>query len=145
MLIDVILPFGSINKYIRGIYSIFVVAVLLNPIVKFLSKTQDFSIAYEDYVADQKLLNYIYSVRSKSLENNLKTIFKNEGFANIDISLEFSIENNELNYNLCRVNLKNLEISADKQHINKYEFIKNTIKETTNLTDERIIIDGWKG
>ncbi|MBQ8614967.1 MAG: stage III sporulation protein AF, partial [Clostridia bacterium] len=47
--IDIIVPSGSINKYIRGIYSIFVVAVLVSPIMKLLNKTNDFTIKYEDY------------------------------------------------------------------------------------------------
>lgn len=144
MLIDIIMPTGSINKYIKGIYSIFVVAVLVSPIVKLLNKTQNLTVSYKEYVTDVDLLNYIYKMRVKSLETNLETILNEEGFSNVDIILEFSIENDELKYNSCKVSLKNLVISADKQHINKYEFIKTTIKKNTNLADERIIIDEWK-
>ena len=37
---DVILPSGTIAKYIKGIYSIFVVVVLVNPIMKLMTKTK---------------------------------------------------------------------------------------------------------
>jgi len=141
--IDIIIPSGTISKYIKSIYSIFVVAVLIAPITKFLNKHHDFTLKYEEYNVNEKLLDYIYSMRATSLENNLKKTLEMEGFKNIDINLTFSIENNELKYNLCRVNLKNMVISADKLHINKYEFIKNVVKENTNLTDEEIIIDEW--
>ena len=142
--IDIIIPSGTINKYIRGIYSIFVVAVLVSPVVKLLNKSQDFSITYEEYNINENLLKYIYTMRCQSLETNLENALKEEGFANVDIILNFSIENNELKYNLCNVNLKNLVITPDKQHINKYEFIRKVVKENTNLTDEEIIIDEWK-
>ena len=144
LLIDIILPFGSINKYIKGVYSLFVVAVLVNPIVKFLKRTQDFTISYEEYNINKDLLDYIYNKKVLSLETDLEEILSNNGFSNIDITLEFSIQNNELTYNSCKVNLKNLVISADKQHINKYEFITNIVKENTNLTNERIIINEWR-
>ena len=142
VVIDIIIPSGQINKYIKAIYSIFVVAVLISPLVQFLSKTQDFKISYIEHKTDTELLKYIYTARVKSAEESIENILKNEGLSGVDIILEFSIQNEKLEYNSCKVNLKKLVISSDKQHINKYEFIKKIIKENTNLTDERIIING---
>lgn len=139
--IDVVVPSGSINKYIKGIYSVFVVAVLINPVVKFLNKNHDFTIKYEEYVTNEKLLSYIYEQRSKTIEKEIENRLSEEGFSNVDLILKFSIENDELKYISCNVNLKKLVISPDKQHINKYEFIKTKIAEYTNLADEEIIID----
>ena len=143
IIIDIVIPSGSISKYIKSIYSIFVVAVLISPVVKLLHNKNDLTIKYDEYVLNDKLLSYIYSSRVTNMEKNLTTGMEKEGFKNIDINLTFSIENNELKYNFCKVNIKNLVISPDKLHINKYEFIKNTIKDSTNLTDEEIIIDEW--
>ena len=143
VLIDIIIPSGTISKYIKGIYSIFVVAVIITPVVKFLSKSHDFSIKYEEYSVNNNLLEYIYSMRATSLETNIENLLKDEGFSGVDIKILFSIENNELKYNSCNVNLKNMEISADKQHINKYEYIMEIIKKNTNLTKEEIIINEW--
>ncbi len=139
--IDIIVPSGSISKYIKGIYSIFVVAVIISPVIKFLNKSHDFTIKYEEYNINDNLLKYIYTMRATSLETNIEKVLNEEGFSGVDIIIKFSIENNELKYNSCYANLKNLEISADKQHINKYEFIMEIIKENTNLTEEEIIID----
>lgn len=141
--IDIIVPSGSINKYIKGIYSIFVVAVMIGPLVKLLAKKGDLTLKYEEYQINETLLTYIHENQAKSMELEMEQTLDQEGFANIDIILNFSSENNELNYLSCQVNLKNLVISADKQHINKYEFIKEIIKNGTNLTDEEIIIDEW--
>ena len=142
--IDIIVPSGSINKYIRGIYSIFVVAVLVSPIMKFLNKAKDFTIKYEEHEMNESLLTYIYKMRASSLETNLEKALEEEGFSNIDIILNFTIEYDNLKYISCTVNLKNVVISSDKQHINKYEFIKGVVTENTNLSDKEIIIDEWK-
>ena len=138
--LDIVIPSGTINKYIRSIYSIFVVAVLVSPIMKLLNKANKFSFNYDEYQLNSNLLSYIYEKRISSLETDIEHILANEGFSNIDIILNFSIENDELKYISCEVNLKNLFISADKQHINKYEFVKEVVGKNTNLTDEEIII-----
>ena len=139
--IDIIVPAGTINKYIKGIYSIFVVAVLISPVVKFLNKNHDFTIKYEEYNVNDELLDYIFTMRATSLETNIEKALADEGFSNVDIKFTFSIENNELKYNSCNVNLKNLVISADNQHINKYEFIKEALRQNTNLTEQEFIFD----
>lgn len=140
VLIDIVVPSGAISKYIKGIYSIFVVAVLINPVVIFLNKKHDFKVTYQEFYVNDDLLKYIFSLRSKSLESAVEEILYNEGFKNVDIILEFSIENNELNYVSCKINLEKLAINEDKQHINKYEFIRKIVAENTNLTDEEIVI-----
>ena len=139
--IDIIVPTGTINKYIKGVYSIFVVAVLISPVIKILNKTNDLKITYEDYKINTNLLDYIHSQQVKLLEINIEKALEKEGFSKVDIILTFSIENDDLSYRSCQINLKNLVISKDKQHINKYEFIREIIKEHTMLGDEEIIFD----
>ena len=46
--IDIVIPSGTISKYIKGMYSIFVVAVLLSPIMKLMTKTHDFTIKFNN-------------------------------------------------------------------------------------------------
>ena len=144
ILIDVIVPNGAINKYIKSIYSIFVVAVLINPIFGLVKKAEDFTLKYQDFTTDQKLLEYIYSKKAAAFESEIELALSQEGFLNVDIILNYSIENDNLSYSTCVVNLKNIAINEDKQHINKYEFIKSVVKEKTNLTYEEIIINEWE-
>ena len=73
------------------------------------------------------------------MENNIILDLEDEGLSNIDIIINYSIDNNELSINSCTINLENLVISSDKQHINKYEIIKQIVRENTNLTDEEMI------
>ena len=142
--IDIIVPSGTINKYIKGIYSIFVVAVIVSPLIKILNKSHDLKITYKEYSVNEHLLDYIYTLRVESLETNIENELRDEGFVNVDIKLNFSIENDELNYASCEIDLKKLVISSDKQHINKYEFIREVVKKNTYLADEEIIFDEWE-
>lgn len=140
IIIDIIMPNGSINKYIKSIYSIFIVAVIIGPLINLISRKDNIDLIYKDYLVDEKIINYINEYKVNSIENNIKYQLKEEGFDGIDILIEYSTENNELILNFCKVNLTNLEISADKQHINNYEFITEIVKKYTGLIDEEIII-----
>ena len=139
IIIDIIVPSGNINKYIKSIYAIFVVAVILSPLINYLNKEHDLSLHYEDYQVSEQLLNYISKQKVSSLELQIENSLNEEGFSNVDIKINYSIENNELSINSCTVNLQNLVIVAGKQHINKYEFIIEVVQEHTNLTEEVII------
>jgi len=144
VIIDVIVPSGNINKYIKSIFSIFVVAVIISPVVNFLSNKNGIKLDYDNFEMDKQLIEYIFEKRAENEENEIEIYLKENGFDGIDINLNYSINNNELDYISCIINLKNLVISADKQHINKYEFIKKSVKDFANLTDEEIVIDEWK-
>ncbi|MBE5741339.1 MAG: hypothetical protein E7351_02305 [Clostridiales bacterium] len=139
--IDIVIPTGEINKYVKSIYSIFVVAVLLSPLIQFLNKHHDFNLTFDEYKVNENLMTYIFTNRVQSQERYIETELSDEGFSNIDIIINYSIENNELHYNSCTVNLENLFIASDKQHINKYEFIKKVVGENLDLADEEIIIN----
>ena len=141
---DAIIPSGSISKYIKGIYAIFVVAVIINPVYKFINKTKDFNFTYSEHETNQSLLEYIYSKQVKSLEDDIENLLRDNGFDKVDIILNFSIKDDELIYSSCEINLKNLVISTDKQHINKYEFIREVVKENTSLSNEEIIFNEWR-
>lgn len=143
IIIDVVIPSGNINKYIKSVFSIFVVSVIISPIVKFISNKNGIKIDYNNYELDAGLVEYIFEKRVDNEEIKIETYLEDEGFKEVDININFSINNNEIEYISCQVNLKNLVISADKQHINKYEFIKEVVKDFTNLTEEEIVIDEW--
>jgi len=145
ILLDVIIPSGSINKYIKSIYSVFVVAVLINPLIKFATQSKDFTVNYNDYEINEKLLNFINKKQVENKEIGIETELKNNGFNNVDIIISFSIKDNNLSYTSCLVNLKDMVIEKNNQHINSYEFIKEVVVKHTNLAEEVIVIYEWKG
>ncbi len=141
IIIDIIVPSGNINKYIKSVYAIFVVAVLISPIVNFLNKNQGFNFKYDNYEISAELLNFINQTKVDELEKNIQKELETNGFSNIDIKIEYNVENTDLILKNCIVNLKNLAISPDKLNINKYEFIREVVKKFTNLTDEVIVFN----
>ena len=142
VILDVVLPAGSINKYIKSIYSIFVVFVLINPIFSFLKQERRFLFTYQDYQLDEKLMEYVYTKRTEAVSTQIANELKKSGITDVDINLKYSIENNELIYNSCLINLDNMTITEDKQHINIYEFITEILLQYTNLSEQEIVFYG---
>lgn len=140
IVIDIIVPNGSINKYIKSIYSVFVLAVILTPLLKIVNN-QDFSLNYQEYEIDQSILNYIYSTRADNAEESIISMLEDNGFNGVVINLQFSSENNEFRYNSCNINLENMVIDEDKQHINSYEFITEAVRSITGLDEEEIVYE----
>ncbi len=143
IVIDVVMPSGVINKYIKSLFSIFVVAVILNPIITFVKDNKDFTLHYDDYEVQESIMNYIFNERVKTIETAIMNELESGGISKIDIKINYSIESNELNINSCTVFMQNAVISSDKLHINKYEFISDVVNKYTDLTDEEIIYE-WK-
>ncbi len=139
--IDVIIPSGQINKYIKSIYSIFVVAVLLTPLIKLVNGTEKLEFTYTNFEIDESLINYIHETKVNNLQNSISQTLEDNGLKNVDILINYSIKENNIIYNSCIVNLKNLAIDENVQHINKYEFIKKVVGTFIELTDEEIIIN----
>lgn len=140
VIVDVIIPAGSTAKYIKSIYAVFVVAILILPIINFINNNKGFVLEYDEYEVNEKLLNYIYSNRVETLEDNILNGLKSNGLENIDIEINYSIENEDLVMLACTINLKNLVINENFTHINKYDYIKKVVKDYIDLSDEEIII-----
>ncbi len=141
VLIDIMLPTGTTSRYIKGIFSIFVVAVVLNPVITFFANYSNMDIKYDEIEVSTKLIDYINNQKVMATQNAIKNDLDEQGAHNIDITIKFSFENNEIVYKSCLVNLKKLVYQPKDKHISKYELITNTVQQHTNLPSEVIIFD----
>lgn len=141
VLIEIILPSGKINKYIRSIYSIFVVAVILNPVITFFANNKGLDIKYNDIELSSTLMNYINQQKVNSLQSSITSQLEQQGMQNIDIVFNYEQENYQIVYKSCVVNLKNLVYTDADKHISIYELITQLVEQQTNLTYEEIIFN----
>ena len=86
-LVDVILPEGSISKYIKGIYSIIIVFVIINPLIQLVGNKINFSTNYNNLI-DENFINQVSADKINYLEKNLTTQFNLAGLKNVEIKIE---------------------------------------------------------
>ncbi len=139
ILIEIVVPSGEINKYIKSVFSIFVIAVILSPIVTILNKGKEFNFNYSSVNLDLTLSTYIANKKIDSIKNEIKTELENDGITNFDIYIDYSIENDKMVIISSTINLKNMTSLTDKQHINNYEKIKSVVLEKTGLTEKELV------
>ena len=115
LLIDVILPRGEVQNYVKKVFGIVIVVVVCMPIVNFLGG--DFSldeIIYGDgYEIDKNYVHTVNNLRADTVENYFENFIKDEGYecsVNCDIStgryhLEIIFQNDVLNGSEEHINI----------------------------------------
>lgn len=80
VLVDILLPSGQTNKYIKGIFSLLVILTLLTPMIKL--KNADFKLSDmigDELVIDQGFLDDVHDREITALESKIEQELNNRG------------------------------------------------------------------
>ena len=82
VLIEIILPSGQTAKYIKSVFSIFVVYVLISPILSMIKKDYDITkyLQQGNMQINQTLLNNIYKDQIDAKNTDIENILENAGY-----------------------------------------------------------------
>ena len=148
VIVELILPEGQMNKYIKGIFSFIVILVIIMPIPKLIGSNFDFSniLNYENSVNVDE--DYIYQLNLNKL-NLLKEDIESEinihGYENVSVYINCNIFENKMNFKSITVDLNSLVISENAEHkdITKIKKdITNIILSFIQIDEEEILYDG---
>ncbi len=144
-LIDLILPNGRINKYIKSIFATLTVLVIVTPIPSLIKNnfnTDDGSLITPDFTLDENYLAYADKVKLRYLAKGVEKKLSEDGLHNVSREIVGKFEkDNSIVINLVKVNLKNLVIDENIQHINKYELITELVTKYLNVEKGAVIIN----
>jgi hypothetical protein len=143
VIIGYIIPDGKLGKYLKGIFSILILFVIIKPIISY-----DFSSFYytltnqENVIQIQK--DYIDFVYQKQTKNNIlkaKEVIKKLGYDNSMVSIKYTTADS-FAYEIKEVviNLENSVIKTDKEHIVIIEEIKKSISDFFLIKDEIVSV-----
>lgn len=137
VLVDLILPNGKLNGFIRAIFGFFTVAVIISPIPKLLNKEIDFSNIIYNENSTQIDQDYIIATNKKiieSLQIMVEEKLNNEGFSQVDVEIQYIIENYSYKIEKVILNLKNLVIKPNVVHINKYTEMEQIVIDCLSIS-----------
>lgn len=145
VLIDVVLPNGQTNKYIKGIIAFCMVFVIISPIPALLKSDFDLDKIFTSstievekefiYQVNRTRLTYLQSQITSELEMllpNVKVVVNGDIF-----EMEMKIKN-------VFVDLSNLVINENNKHINIRKTVEDGVKKHIEIEEEKIIINEWK-
>ena len=95
VLIEIILPSGQTAKYIKSVFSIFVVYVLISPILSMIKKDYDITkyLQQGNMQINQTLLNNIYKDQIDAKNTDIENILENAGYTTMLYASENYLNN----------------------------------------------------
>lgn len=143
VLIEIILPSGQTAKYIKSIFSIFVVYVLINPIVVMLRKDFDLSnyVNQGNIEINETLLKNIYKDQIEAKAKDIEDRLEDEGYQGAKVTIVYKIVANSIVLEKVTINLDNLVITSPNTNINKYQHIRQVVAQSVAIDEEDILFE----
>lgn len=144
VLINLILPEGEIQKYIKAIFSVFVVFIMIYPILNIdISKINydEFFYNQTSVTVDEKYLENYKEKYRESLQNQCETVLNNNGYQNVRVEIYLNLSSEKFEIEKVYVNLKNLVINGNSVHIDKYKEIKSIIVSLLDVEEGKVIMN----
>lgn len=144
VMIDVVSPSGAINKFIKSIFSVLVLFVLVSPIKNLLTKSEiDINQVSNELIEDKNFLfNYNQNLAS-SYENRIEDRLNQEEINGVDVVILLDLTKDEFEIQEVSVYIQNLVLTDKITHKNKYEKIKEAITSVLNVSKE-IVFYEWR-
>ena len=141
--ISLLLPNGSTAKFIKQLFSVIMIFVLLQPFVnKDLFYEQSF--VYNDKISfiQNDFLEYAHDKNVSIHYENINKILMNFGVENTNIDMFYytTDENYNLKIEKVVVNLENSVIKTDREHIDIIDQIKSSIANYLSLDKNLVVI-----
>ena len=144
VLVDVIMPEGMMNKYIKGMFGIVSLFVIISPIAKIINsdiKIEDVFYNSSATVVDKDFLEATNKQIKKQLEITIETNLLNAGFENTIVEIECNLSAEQFAIKKVIIDISKMVINQNMTHINKYTEIKRVVTNLVNVEEDNVVIN----
>lgn len=141
IIIDIISPNGKTNKFIKGIFSIFMLFTFLSPIKSIINNFSNTTFNNNKIELDNNFLADINIAKNESNQIIIQNRLSSLGIEGVIVTICSNVYKYNYEIEKIYVDTTNVVLSQDISHINKYEVITNTILELINIEKDNIIFD----
>jgi len=131
----------GIGKYVNYFFSSLIILLVITPIASIVNK--NFEITDEffstEVTLDSEFLDYLSDIKNAELNSAVQSMLAKNGYRNVKISVR-SDGSSDL-VNTVSVNLDDLVIDADFEHINKYNKITSLISDYLDIDKEAVVYE----
>ncbi len=138
ILLEIILPEGQTNKYVKGAFSLLVIFVIVSPLVKWKGGQFAFNIDKAIFDIDKEFITDTVSEEIKSLESDMEDFLAVNGYdAEVKLSQEL-----DKPVAISKVHII-VKIQKPKENeLNKHiETIKKLISNKFNVAENKIFVE----
>lgn len=119
VVIELVLPEGQMNRYIKGILSFVIVLVIILPVPKLLRSEYNYSdiFNYENNIeVDEDYLYQLNLDKINALKEDIENDILKHGYKNVKVYISADIFENQMSYKSINVDLTRLVISENAEH-----------------------------
>ncbi len=142
-IITMLLPEGKLSKYIKTVFGIVVILVMVQPVLNIKSSELNFDLFYEreQIVFQKDYLLFASSEKIKGLEENCEKILDEKGFNNVKVSINYNTDELGQAYiEKVILDFNKEVIISDKKHIDIIEDIISPISKYLNIDEKQVYV-----
>ncbi len=140
VVVDILLPKGQTEKYIKGIFAFVMILVIIAPLPKLLKAEINFNeIFQKEEIKLQE--DFIYQQNQNKLtllKKEIESDLKENNLDGVEVSIYGDIFSDEMQIEKIFVDLTNLVINDKNQHIDIEKTVIETIQKYVLLEKEKI-------
>ena len=137
---DIMLPISKINKFMKCIFSVFVLYSVITPVLTVFSSNSVENV-FESVSSeiDFEFMSKLCESKNNTYEKLIENAIENEGILNVDVEILNNFNNNVYEIISIEINLKNCVLIENMQNINKYEVITKQVKKYVEISEDKIV------
>lgn len=134
VIIEIIMPEGQMNKYIRGILSFIIILVIISPLPNLLkAKNIDINPTINQIEIQQEFIDNFNIAKKDAYEGNLSRLMENLGYEGINFQLSLKTDGERCYFDKLFVDLSKLVIKENAQHKDIVEIKEEILGEVSNV------------
>jgi len=146
VLVDVILPEGQTNKYLKSIFAFLIIFTIISPLPKLLNSdvsVYDF-LDTEEVFIDTTFISQVNVQKLNAIKTDIKNELESKGYSGIYINITADIYTENMQIDRIYADLTNLVIDKNIANINsnKYEVVIKIISKLTSIKEDKITVYG---
>lgn len=140
--IDLVLPSGKMNKYIKSIFAAVTILVIVLPLPNLLKNGCDADnfIINPDIKFDENYLDYSENIKKNHVIKGLRAALQQDGITLGEVSVSGDFSGAAPVISEVKINLSQVVIVGQSEHINKYELIRSKVSQYLSLDKDAIVI-----
>jgi len=146
LIADVMLPEGEINKYIKSVFAIITIFVIVSPLPglfnNFSQNTNDFFTANDEFFLNEDFLNEIIYEKQKEKQTLLQSVFEQNGIKNVGINIICDDKSVVFKIKSVQLDIKNMVIQSENKNINIKDKLMELVQTAIGIQANEVVFYG---
>ena len=141
VLIQIILPEGTMSKYIQNIFALILIFVIISPVTTLKKSESQITSVFQgaEVEIDQSFLALIHQETANQLKLSVENDLNDAGLNGVSVTISINMLSSDFIVEKVELDLTNLVMNEEVRHINKYSKMKEVVLQNMLVEEENIV------